>query len=90
MRWAAMNDGNIFVKNNQQFKDMTVRQLKEIIKENSNVMKQIMFQSSNLKGTKGYWHVRANELRDMADQLGLPTIFLTLSCADGYWEDLYA
>ena len=23
------------------------------------------------------------------EQIGLPTIFLTLSCADGHWNDLY-
>lgn len=57
-----------------------------MIKETPNVMKQIMFQASNLRGSKAYWHARANELRDMVDQLGL----LTLSCADGHWNDLYS
>ena len=89
LRWTALSDGNVFVRNNPEFKDMTVSELKEKIDENQNIMKQIMFQSSNLKGTKAYWHTRANELRDMVDQLGLPTIFLTLSCADGHWNDLY-
>ncbi|KAK3923470.1 Ornithine aminotransferase [Frankliniella fusca] len=68
---------------------MTVLELKEKIDESPNVMRQIMFQSSNLKGTKSYWHARANELRDLVEQIGLPTIFLTLSCADGHWNDLY-
>ena len=89
MRWTAMNDGKVFVRNNKEFQNMTVSKLKEMISENQNVMKQIMFQSSNLRGTKAYWNARSNELRDMVDQLGLPTIFLTLSCADGHWEDLY-
>jgi hypothetical protein len=25
----------------------------------------------------------------MVEQLGLPTFFLTLSCADGHWNELY-
>ena len=86
MRMTAMSDGKIFVRNNKEFQNMTISKLKEMISENQNVMKQIMFQSSNLRGTKAYWHTRSNELRDMVDQLGLPTIFLTLSCADGHWE----
>lgn len=89
MRWTALNDGNVFVKNNPEFQNMTVAQLKDKIEENPNVMKQIMFQGSNLKGTKAFWHQRASELKDMVEQLGLPTIFLTLSCADGHWTDLF-
>lgn len=89
MRNTALQDGNVFVRNNPEFQNMTVAQLKEKISENENVMKQIMFQASNLKGSKAYWRTRANELQDMVEQLGLPTIFLTLSAADGHWEDLY-
>jgi len=89
LRWTALADGNLFVKNNEEFANMTISELKEKIAENSNIMRQIMFHSSNLKGTKAYWHTRANELRDMVEQIGLPTIFLTLSCADGHWNDLY-
>lgn len=89
IRWTALSDGSVFVKNNVEFKNLTVSELKEKLSENQNIMRQIMFQSSNLRGTKAYWHTRANELRDMVEQLGLPTIFLTLSCADGHWNDLY-
>jgi hypothetical protein len=89
MRWTSLNDGNIFVRNNEEFKNTTVSQLKDEISENQNIMKQIMFQANNLKGSSSYWHTRANELRDMIEQLGLPSFFLTLSCADGHWSDLY-
>ncbi|KAK3926023.1 LOW QUALITY PROTEIN: ATP-dependent DNA helicase [Frankliniella fusca] len=47
------------------------------------------FQSSNIRGTKPYWKSRTGELMDMVEQLGLPTIFLTLSCADLHWPDLF-
>ncbi|KAK3933210.1 hypothetical protein KUF71_017471 [Frankliniella fusca] len=48
-----------------------------------------MYQASNLKGSRAYWNARSHELKDMVEQIGLPTIFTTLSCADGHWEDLY-
>lgn len=89
MRWNALTDGSIFVRNNAEFKDMTVPKLAALIKEKPHILKKIMFQASNLKGTRAYWHTRANELRDMVDQIGLPTFFLTLSCADGHWDGLY-
>lgn len=89
MRWTELNDGNVFVENNQEFKDMTADKLRDLLSDKPATMKQIMFQASNFRGTKAFWHTRANELRDMVEQLGLPTIFLTLSCADGHWEDLF-
>jgi len=89
MRWTAIADGNVFVKNNKDFKNITVEKLKNMIIENPNVLKKVMFQGSNLRGTRSYWYARGGELTDMVKQLGLPTIFLTLSCADGHWADLY-
>lgn len=88
-RWTALTSGSVFVKNNKDFQNMNVSQLKDLISENPNIMKQIMYQASNLKGSKAYWSARSSELKDMVEQLGLPTIFLTSSCADGHWEDLY-
>ncbi|KAK3918290.1 Ribonuclease 3 [Frankliniella fusca] len=88
-RWTALTSGSVFVRNNKDFQNMTVSQLKDLISENQHVMKQVMYQASNLKGSKAYWSVRSSELTDMVEQLGLPTIFLTLSCADGHWENLY-
>ncbi|KAK3924207.1 tRNA pseudouridine synthase B, partial [Frankliniella fusca] len=89
LRWRALADGNIFVKNNPEFKDLTVAKLKEMINENPFVMKNIMYQASNIKGSKAYWYARAGELRDMVEQLTLPNLFLTLSCADHHWPDLF-
>ncbi|KAK3914465.1 Vacuolar membrane-associated protein iml1 [Frankliniella fusca] len=89
MRWTALTDGNIFVKQNEEFRDMKVDQLKEILNDNPNILKKIMFNARNLRGSKAYWHSRSGELRDMVNQLNMPTIFLTLSAADLHWKDLY-
>ncbi|KAE8738768.1 hypothetical protein FOCC_FOCC015740 [Frankliniella occidentalis] len=89
MRWTALTDGNVYVKQNEEFKNMTVDQLKEILKENPNILKKVMFHARNLRGSKAYWHSRAGELHDMVNQLHMPTIFLTLSAADLHWKDLY-
>jgi hypothetical protein len=39
-------------------------------------------------GTKSYWRARLCELLDMEKQLGLPTLFFTLSAADLHWPEL--
>lgn len=41
-----------------------------------------------IAGTRQYWRSRLSELLDMELQLGLPTLFLTLSAADLHWPDL--
>lgn len=89
MRWAALKDGNIFVKRNPELAKMTVADLKEKIEEDPGFLKKIMFQASNIRGTKAFWNVRGRELRNMIEQLGMPTLFLTLSAADMHWPELY-
>ena len=41
-----------------------------------------------IKGTPAYWKRFLLEVLAMIRQLGCPTFFFTLSCADLYWEDL--
>ncbi|KAJ1518827.1 hypothetical protein ONE63_011559 [Megalurothrips usitatus] len=68
---------------------MTVADLRKEFEENPTIMKQIMYYNSNLRGTRSYWHARGKELLAMVEQLGLPTLFFTLSAADLHWPDLF-
>ena len=43
---------------------------------------------NNLKGTPAYWKRFLLEVLAMVKQLGLPTYFMTLSCADLRWNEL--
>ena len=43
---------------------------------------------NTIKGTPAYWKRFLQEVLAMVKQLGLPTFFLTLSCADLRWNDL--
>ncbi|XP_034254728.1 uncharacterized protein LOC117653267 [Thrips palmi] len=90
MRWNSCTSGSLFVQNNPEFKDISLSALKSMLQKNPVLMKKIMLQSSVLRGSKQYWSVRTKELEDMIEQLGLPTIFLTLSCAhDFHWPELF-
>ena len=42
---------------------------------------------SSVKGTPAYWKQFLYDVLAMVKQLGIPTHFLTLSCADLRWED---
>ena len=43
---------------------------------------------NSIKGTSAYWKHFLYDVLAMVKQLGLPTFFLTLSCADLRWEEL--
>ena len=43
---------------------------------------------STIKGTPAYWKKLLYEVLAMVKQLGLPTFFITLSCADLHWNEL--
>lgn len=89
MRWSALTDGNIFIKRNPEFKNMSVKDLKERVEKDPSLLRKIMFQGNNIRGTKAFWHARGRELEAMVQQLGLPTLFFTLSAADMHWPELY-
>ena len=43
---------------------------------------------SSIKGTPAYWKKFLHQVLAMVKQLGTPTFFLTLSCADLRWNEL--
>ena len=43
---------------------------------------------NSIKGTTAYWKRFLFEVLAMVKQLGLPTFFMTLSCADLRWNEL--
>ena len=45
---------------------------------------------NSIKGTPAYWKKFLFEVLAMVKQLGLPTFFMTLSCADLRWNELIA
>ena len=42
----------------------------------------------NIKGTSAYWKKFLCEVLSMVTQIGLPTFFMTLICADLQWDEL--
>ena len=70
---------------------LTAGQLSQNFKEtvNSLIANDNAFNfMNNLKGTPAYWKRFLLEVLAMVKQLGLPTYFMTLSCADLRWNEL--
>ena len=66
---------------------MLSRNFKESVK--SLVAKDEDYNFMNtIKGTPAYWKRFLFEVLAMVKQLGLPTFFMTLSCADLRWDEL--
>lgn len=89
MRHDALRAGNLYVRRNEDLQGKTVRQLRDMVRETPALKRSIMFYGAKLAGTRQYWGARLGELIDMVEQLGLPTLFLTLSAADFHWPDLF-
>ena len=43
---------------------------------------------NTIKGTPAYWKRFLYKVLAMVKQLGIPTFFMTLSCADLHWNEL--
>lgn len=63
--------------------------MREIIAASSNLTRKIMFFGNDLENTRPYWFSKCGQLKDMVNQLGNQTAFVTLSAADDHWPDLY-
>ncbi|KAK3929764.1 ATP-dependent DNA helicase [Frankliniella fusca] len=89
MRWSALRNGNLFIKSQPEFENMTLTQLKEELHRNPTLIKKIMYRNSSISGSKSYWFARGKELLSMVEQIGLPTLFCTFSAADLHWPELF-
>ena len=67
----------------------SVDQLRSEIINNPKHFTSIPSFNNNIRSTSAYWYTRSRELLEMVEQIGPPTIFMTLSAADLYWPDLY-
>lgn len=88
-RHSVLAAGRVFAKVDSNLHNMNVEELRGLLEKNSQIRKKLMFMGAKIKGSKSFWASRCGELRDMVEQLDLPTVFLTLSAADYYWPDLF-
>ena len=52
-------------------------------------MSKLVHYAKNISATNAYWNQVKQELRAIINQVGSPTIFWTLSCADFHWPEFH-
>ena len=53
------------------------------------VMSKLMHYAKNVTGSDAYWHKTKDDLKATISQVGPPTIFFTLSCAEHHWPEFH-
>ena len=94
MRKRALEQSRYFV--DQQLGDphITVADLQErFARGDTSIANKLLYFGASLRGTSQYWHQRRRELRAMIEfmvneKLGLPSFFMTGSCAEFYFPPL--
>lgn len=48
-----------------------------------------MHYAKNVSGTNAYWNREKDDLKAIITQVGTPTVFWTLSCAEFHWPEFH-
>lgn len=86
-RWEAVSQGNVFVKK-QDLQNVSAEEIRNRIRNDRNFLRKVMSYAATIPGTDSFWFKKSSELRTMIEQLGMPTLFFTLSYADLHEPDL--
>ena len=90
-RKRILGQGNFFLKQNPSEANLTIDDLKEMLQSNSYdcLMSKLTHYAKNVTGTNAYWNRAKDDLKAIITQVGAPTIFWTLSCADFHWPEFH-
>ena len=90
-RRRILAQGNFFLKQNPSEANLTIDDLKEMLHSQSydSLMSKLMHYAKNVSGTNAYWNRAKDDLKAIITQVGAPTIFWTLSCAEFHWPEFH-
>jgi len=91
MRWRALQEGKVYIKQNPTDSQITVTDIQErIALDDNHIADRIMQFGKGLRGSRQFWNSRRYELTDMIKQIGVQgLIFFTFSAADLHWPELH-
>ncbi|XP_066921730.1 uncharacterized protein [Clytia hemisphaerica] len=91
-RRRLLGQGSFYLKQNPGEANLTINELQDMVREGSHatIMKKLMRYAKNVTGTNAYWNQAKEELKATISQVGSPTIFWTLSCAEFHWPEYHA
>ena len=91
-RKRLLGQGNFFIKQNPGEAALTIEELHSMLTtgNHSQIMTKLMHYAKNVTNTNAYWNQVKQQLRATINQVGSPTIFWTLSCADFHWPEFHS
>ena len=90
MRNKAREASGFWVKKRPDLLVLSLDELKELLGEESTLLKSIVRSGATLTGTRPYWRQKENALKATARYFGtMGAVFCTWSCADHQWDDLH-
>ena len=92
IRHRAQNSTIIFAKRNHHEFPITINKLREHMENlsKSHLADKLMQFSMTVRATQSYKEKCQGELSDLLHQIGMLTIFFTLTIADFYWPNIHA
>ena len=87
-----LGQGNFYMKQNPEDQLLSIHEMQDMLNSGdySHVMKKLMHYAKNVTGTNAYWNQVKEQLKATITQVGPPTIFWTLSCAEFHWPEFHA
>lgn len=80
---------NHILKTGQHFHQVSAREFMDKVQDRDDHLEsQLINLMACQRGTNEYWYRHHGELKCMLRNLGTPTWFITLSCAEYSWDDL--
>ena len=91
-RRRLLKQGNFYLKQNPNDNSLNIEQLQEMFENNTYkvIMHKLSRYVKNISGTNSYWHEVKEDLKAIIMQIGTPTIFWTLSCAEFHWPEFHS
>ena len=91
-RHRILGQGNFYLKQNPGDANLNIDDLRQIVDSGSfpTIMSKLMVYAKNVSGTNAYWNHVKDDLKTTINQVGTPTIFWTLSCADFHWPEFHS
>ena len=90
-RKRILGQSNFFLKQNPSEANLSIHDSKQMILSNSyeSLISKLMHYAKNISGTHAYWNRAKDDLKAIITQVGAPTIFWTLSCAEFHWPEFH-
>lgn len=90
-RKRILGQSSFFLEQNLTEANLTIDDLKQMIMSDSyeSLISKLMHYAKNVSGTNAYWNQAKDDLKAIITQVGAPTIFWTLSCAEFHWPEFH-